>query len=74
MDVAKEELKPFPITANREGTGEVRVSFPGGSVLLCAHGARALAHEIEQAAVGQYCDGYRHGDESTMYIGFKAES
>jgi hypothetical protein len=79
VDVAKEELstnsteKPFPMSVKREGPEDVRVYFPGGSFLLCAHGARVLAQELAEASKIQFCDGYRHGDGSTMYMGLRVE-
>jgi hypothetical protein len=57
----------FPIAVDPKGTEDVTVSGPGFSFTLCAHGARELAQRLVTAADRQYCDGYRHGDESTMF-------
>jgi len=59
----------FPLDAVPKGTEDVQVSGPGFSFTLCAHGARELAQRLVKAADQQYCDGYRHGDDSTMFVG-----
>lgn len=62
--------RPFPFHVNRVGREDVQLVLPNGTeVLLCAHGAGELARMLTEASNGQYCDGYRHGDESTMHIG-----
>lgn len=62
--------KPFPFQVNRVGREDVQLVLPNGTeVLLCAHGASELARLLTDASKGQYCDGYRHGDESSMHIG-----
>jgi hypothetical protein len=62
--------QPFPFQVNRVGREDVQIVLPNGTeVLLCAHGAGELARMLTEAAKGLYCDGYRHGDESTMHIG-----
>ena len=63
----------FPIKVETRGTEEVQVTGPTFAFTVCAHGARALAAALTSAAEKQYCDGYRHGDESTMYLGPKPE-
>lgn len=61
-------MKEFPIKATPVGQELVRVTGPGFDFTLCAHGARALAADLVKQADKQYCDGYRHGDESTMFV------
>lgn len=62
--------KPFPFQVVPEGREDVRMTLPNGTeVLLCAHGAHELARMLTDTASKQFCDGYRHGDLSTMHIG-----
>lgn len=63
--------RPFPITVEPEGLSHdiVIVKFPGGRFRVCCHGAHALAQDLIGVANQGYCDGGRHGDESTMYCG-----
>lgn len=63
----------FPITAKPDGSEDVVVTGPGFSFRLCAHGARELSRILLEAVERQRCDGYRHGDASTMFLGTKGE-
>jgi hypothetical protein len=65
--------KPFPITVKAHSTDceLVDVEGPGFKLTLCTHGAQHLANLLNEVAKksGQHCDGYRHGDDSTMLVG-----
>lgn len=62
--------KPFPFQVTPQGREDVLMVLSNGTeVLLCAHGASVLGAMLTEAAKGQLCDGYRHGDLSTMHIG-----
>ena len=61
--------RPFPIEVTPLGTEEVAINGPGFRLVLCAHGALVLASKLQLIGEGQHCDGYRHGDESTMFGG-----
>jgi hypothetical protein len=62
-------MSDFPVKVTTVGYELVRVTGPGFDFTLCVHGARALAANLVEQANKQYCDGYRHGDESTMFDG-----
>lgn len=68
-DFEVRQNSPFPIEVEPQGASEVTVKGPGVDIVLCAHGARHLASLLIKAAEHLYCDGYIHGDESTMLIG-----
>lgn len=62
-------MSAFPITAVLvTGRELVEVRGPGARFTVCCHGARELARRLIAAADAGYCDGYRHGDESTMML------
>lgn len=65
-------MTDFPVHVVTKGE-VVEVSFPGGTLSVCAHGARELARMIIESvdAGPSYCDGYRHGGPETMFVGFK---
>ncbi len=63
----------FPFHVETAGQEEVEVVGPGLNFKLCAHGARELARRLVAAADKQYCDGYRHGDASTMFVSAQRE-
>lgn len=61
--------RAFPIRVSPASVEEVRIEGPGFCFVVCAHGARALAAKLIRVADHSYCDGYRHGDEATMFCG-----
>jgi hypothetical protein len=63
--------KPFPIDVKPLGREEVEIVGPGFRLVLCIHGAGELIQRLRKATEHQYCDGYRHGDESTMFSCFE---
>lgn len=64
----------FPIQVTSKGIEEVRVCIADNvEFVLCNHGAHVLAQMLLDVAKGQYCDGYRHGDESTMFVTVKTK-
>lgn len=66
---SSESTGKFPLDVGPAGRGDVVVTGPDINFRLCAHGARELAARLLAVADQQYCDGYRHGDESTMFVG-----
>jgi hypothetical protein len=66
--------KPFPIEVHPVGREHLAVRGPGVDITLCVHGALTLASMLTDVANKQYCDGYIHGDESTMLVSPKTPS
>lgn len=66
--------KPFPIEVHPVGQEHLAVRGPGVDITLCVHGALTLASMLVDAANKQHCDGYIHGDESTMLVSPKIPS
>jgi hypothetical protein len=60
--------KPFPIEVTPVGREGISVKGPGVDITLCAHGADFLATKLIEEANKQYCDGYVHGDKTTMLL------
>lgn len=60
--------RSFPITVSRKGVEDVEITGPDLKLVLCNHGALALAGLLEHMAKHQYCDGARHGGEETMFV------
>jgi hypothetical protein len=58
--------RPFPVSVKLRTRELVDIDAPGTRITLCCHGARELARQLLEAADAGHCDGYRHGDDSTM--------
>jgi len=60
-------MPDFPIVVVPVGSREVAMIGPGFRVVMCAHGARALAEALKQVQELQHCKGSRHDDDSSMF-------
>jgi hypothetical protein len=67
------EDKPFPIRVEPVGPGEEEVAIigPGFRLVLCNCGAEELGYMLHEVTKDLYCDGYRHGDKSSMFVSFE---
>ena len=60
-------LLEFPVKVAPFGEEEVEVSCKGFRLVVCVHGAIALATQLLEVVKGLHCDGYRHGEANTMF-------
>lgn len=60
-------MADFPIVVVPVGDDRVALHGPGFKVVMCAHGARALADALRQVAYLQHCP-CLHRNDSTMFV------